>query len=130
MPDGQAIEHFPIGSPAGHKVVHQSDEAAVVGGFQQMNHFVSDDLFEAFPGLFCEVGVEPDGGGTVAAAAPFRFHLVHEKALDFHSHGRVPLRDQPGSGGFELAPVPLVEDGLLFCFVGGWADLQGQSAVV
>lgn len=42
MPDGQAIEGLLMGTPLGHVVIHEGDEASVVGGFQEVHQFVDD----------------------------------------------------------------------------------------
>lgn len=60
MPDGQAVESFPAGTPFGEMLVHQGLESDVVGGFQQVYEFVDH---EALGGLFGEIGVEANAVG-------------------------------------------------------------------
>lgn len=60
MADGQAVEGLLVGAPFGVVLVHEGLEAGVVGGFEQVDQFVDDDVFEALGGLFGEVGVETD----------------------------------------------------------------------
>ena len=64
MPHRQPVEDLPAGLPLGHEMVHQGDEAGVVGGFQQVDHLVNHDVFEALPGLLREIGVEADSPGA------------------------------------------------------------------
>jgi hypothetical protein len=47
-------------APVGHEAVHQGDEAVVVGGLQQVGHFVHRDVFQALPWLPGQIGIEPD----------------------------------------------------------------------
>ena len=63
MPYRKAIQPFTVKPPIGHKEVHQGDEAAVVGGFEQMGHFMNDDVFEVFAGFFGQIAIEPDACG-------------------------------------------------------------------
>ena len=51
MPHRQAVELVPIEPPLGHEPVKEIDEAGVVGGFQQMGHFMDHDVFKAFLGF-------------------------------------------------------------------------------
>lgn len=93
MPDGQVIQRVPIPSPLGQEAVHQRDEAAVVRRFQQVGHFMNDDVFETFSWFFCQIRVEPDACGAGATATPFGFHPLHKKPLHLHAHARLPFRD-------------------------------------
>jgi hypothetical protein len=115
--------------PAGHEEVHQGDEAGVVSGFDQVRHFVDDDVFEAFARFLGQVRIEPDGGGAGGAATPFGFHLLNEEALHVHGHERLPFRDQRGDRLFQLSAIPLVEDGRFLLLGGGRANLQDHAAV-
>jgi len=51
MPHRQAVELVPIEPPLGHEPVKEIDEPRVVGGFQQVGHFMDHDVFEAFLGF-------------------------------------------------------------------------------
>ena len=57
MPYWQAIEGFSAFGPSWHEAIQKRAEAFVVGWFQQMEHFVDNDVFEALAGLFSEFGV-------------------------------------------------------------------------
>ena len=57
MPYRQAIESSSAFLPAGHEAIQKGAEAFVVGWFQQMDHFVDNDVFEALAGFFGEFGV-------------------------------------------------------------------------
>jgi hypothetical protein len=46
VPDGQALQGLAVGLPFGHELVHEGDEAGVVRGFKEMDHFVDDEVFE------------------------------------------------------------------------------------
>ena len=64
------------------------------------------------------------------AASPSGFHPLHEETLDLHAHQRLPLRDQRRRGLLELLAIPFFQDGLLFRFIGAWAGLQEDLAVL
>src|ERR1039458_7786338 len=64
VPYRKAIRRFAAIPPLGHKAVHQGDEAAVVGGLQQVGHFMHHDVFQAFPWLPGQIGIEPDACGA------------------------------------------------------------------
>jgi hypothetical protein len=52
VPHGKAIQRLAVESPVWHEHVHQGDEAAVVRGFEQVDHLQLDHVFEggAWPG--------------------------------------------------------------------------------
>ncbi len=86
MADGQAIQSVLVGSPFGHELVHEGNEAGVVGRFEKVHEFVDDEVFEALGGLFGEVGVETDGAGVVIATAPLGFHLLDEDPFHLYAY--------------------------------------------
>lgn len=47
VPDGQAVESLPVGTPLGHVVIHECGEAGIMGGLQEVNQFVDHEIFEA-----------------------------------------------------------------------------------
>lgn len=112
MTEGKLVDLAAAVTPVGQGGVDQGDEAFVVSGFAEVGRFVDYDVFEVFFGFAGEVGVESDGGGGSAAAAPFRLHALDKEALDSHSDERLPFRDEFGCGGFELGAVPVFEGGL------------------
>lgn len=82
----KAIQGVAVHAPARQEAVHQSEEAGVVRGLQEMDHFMHHDVFETlarFPG---EIGIEPDVGGAMAAASPLGFHALDEVALHLHAN--------------------------------------------
>src|ERR1039458_4897102 len=113
VPYSKAIQRFAAIPPLGHKAVHQGDEAAVVGGLQQVGHFMHHDVFQAFPWLPGQIGIEPDACGAGATATPFGFHPLHKEPLHLHAHERLPFRDQRRDCFLELRPIPFFEDRLV-----------------
>ena len=65
-----------------------------MGWFQEVEHFVNDDVFEALAGFLGEVGVEANAVSTWGAAPPFRFHLLHIESRNLHADDRRPFGDQ------------------------------------
>ena len=68
MSYGKPIQRFPTKSPLGNEEIHQGDESAVVSGFQQVSHFMHDDVFQAFPWFLGQIDIEPDAGGVGATS--------------------------------------------------------------
>ncbi len=60
MPHWQPVEELAAGLPLGQVVIHKGDEADVVGRFKQVDQLVDDDIFQAFPWLLRQLGIEPD----------------------------------------------------------------------
>ena len=81
MPNWQAIESVPVELPFGHKAIHQGDEAAVVSGFQQVDHFMHDDVFQALARLFRQIGVEPDACGRRDCSFPIWFSSAARRTV-------------------------------------------------
>lgn len=79
--------------PFGHELIHQRDEARIVGWFQQMNQFVNNEIFEALRGLLCQLRVETNCPCLVIAASPFGLHPLHEEPIGGHAHQRLPSRE-------------------------------------
>ena len=94
MMHGQPVQHFPVKLPLRHELIRQSHEAAIVSGFEEMNHLMNNDVFEAFARFLCKFGVEPNALEVGVAASPFRFHLLHKEPFHFHADYRSPLFDQ------------------------------------
>ena len=104
MPDGQAVDGLAVGLPLGHELVHERDEAGVVGRLQQVREFVDDDIFETLAGFLGEVGVEADAVGVRIAPTPLGFHALHEDAADHDAH--LPAKARRAGGVEEVAAAP------------------------
>lgn len=46
--------------PLGYELIHQRYETTIVSRFEQVNHFMDDDIFKALGRLLREIGVQPD----------------------------------------------------------------------
>ena len=92
--DGEEVEGMLVGAPCGEVVIHECDEAGVVGGFDEVEEFVDDEVFEALGGLFGEVRVEADGSGEVVAASPACFHALDEELPGLDAEAGFPLGDE------------------------------------
>ena len=64
--------------PGGVVVGEDGEEAVAVGGGEEVDHFVDDDVFEKVLWLLDEFCVQADVGGFVIAASPFGFHALEE----------------------------------------------------
>lgn len=61
---------------SGEGFVHEGDEAGVVVTFQEVGHFVDEEVLEAGGGLFGEFEVKPDAAGLDVAGSPFGLHAL------------------------------------------------------
>ena len=95
--------------PLGHVVVHQGDEASVVGRFQEVHEFVNQDVLEALWGLLGQLGVEADRVGRGVAAPPFSLHPTDEEALHLDSQSRLPSRQQWPHSPSNLLSIPRLD---------------------
>ena len=68
-----------MGLPLGHELIHQGHKARVVCRFEQMSHLVNNNVFEAFPRLSGEIGIQSDRARAVIAATPFGLHSLDEE---------------------------------------------------
>jgi hypothetical protein len=130
MPNRQLVQFVLMKPPRRHELVHQTDEAVVVRGLQQMNHLVHDDILQTFRWLLGQIGIEPDALGRWTTATPFRLHPLHEEALHFHVHHRLPLRDQRRDGLFDRLAVPLFQKSLPLCLWGRRSHLEPDLVVI
>lgn len=73
--------------------IEEALKAFVVGRFQQVKHFVDDDIFEALAGFFSEFGVYANRASGRAATSPFGFHPLNEEAGDLNAEDRFPFGD-------------------------------------
>ena len=87
MPHREAIQRFAMKPPSGHEAVHQGDEAGVVGGFQQVGHFMRHDVFEALPRFPGQIGWP----GIAALVDSYR--KSYQPALSFGWPGIAALVD-------------------------------------
>lgn len=130
MPDRQAVEGGAVVGPGGEVVVHEGVEALVVAGFEEVDEFVDEDVFETGGGLFGEFGVEADGAAGGGATAPAGFHMADGDVGDLNAEDGFPFGDEGGQGVFDLVPIPGGEEGLPFGFVGAGADGEVEGGVV
>ena len=61
MPHWQSVEDVAVGLPLRHELIHQRHEALVVRAFEQVNHLMKDNVFEALPRLSGEISIQSDG---------------------------------------------------------------------
>ena len=51
MPQRSAVELVPNVLPLGHEFVHEAYKCCIVRGFQEVEHLVQKDIFQALTGL-------------------------------------------------------------------------------
>ena len=122
MPNGKLVEGVQQVGPGGKMVIHEGVEALVVAGFEQVNHFVDDDVFETGWWFLGKFGVEADGVGGWGAATPFGFHVAHTEASDGDAQTRLPCGYEGRDGLFEQITIPGGQDGFAAGGVYAWAE--------
>lgn len=60
MANGQPIQFVPAHAPMRYELIHEGDEVGIVSRLQHVNHFVDDDVFQAFAWFLREIGVQSD----------------------------------------------------------------------
>ncbi len=106
MPQGLSIELLAVVLPERHEAVHVAHELLVVVAFEQMHHFVDDDVLQAMHGFFDQFEVQPDTPCLAVAGAPFRFHLFHAPFVHLHTDDGFPFRDQGRDLFLEPLTIP------------------------
>ena len=124
MPHRQSIYDLAVGLPLGHELIHQGHEARVVRRFEQVDHLVNDDVFEAFPRLPGEVGIQSDRARTVIAATPFRLHSLDEEPTHPDPYQPLPFFNQWKNRLPELLTMPFFNDCLPLRFVRAPAHMK------
>lgn len=74
MPQWSAVQLFTILSPQWHKLIHQRSEPFRVQPFQQVDKFVSDDVFQAVNRLLNQLQIEPDPPSFDVTGSPLCLH--------------------------------------------------------
>jgi hypothetical protein len=111
-------------------LVHQGDKSTVVSRFEQVNHFMENDVFETFEGLFGKFEIEPDGFGFGAAAAPLGFHLSDPKVFYRNAEVLFPFGYQRGNCRFKLLPIGCLKDFIFFIEIGSWSNLEHHLSML
>ena len=130
MPHRQAVEDVAVKPPLGYELIHHSDKAGVVRRLEQMDHFVHDDVLEAFLGLFCEFRIQADGAGSRVAAAPFGLHLLHKKSVHRNRKPRLPNFDQGRKGALEEVSIPACNHRPPCLVIGAGADTEKYGVML
>ena len=86
--------------------IQQSNEPFAVIGNEAVQHFMKNDVIDALGRLLRQLKIEPDVAQARIAAAPLRFHLLNEGALDADAQAPFPFSDQWLQRGFYLRAIP------------------------
>lgn len=86
----QPVQDLAVGLPPRHELIHQSHEAGVVTGFEQVSHLVDDNVFEAFDRLSSQIGIQSNYSHAMIAATPFCLHSLNEEPLQPYLHQSLP----------------------------------------
>lgn len=116
-------------SPTWQKGIQQSFEAGIMSGFQQMKHFMNNDVLQEFRGFFGQLGIEADVAGNRVAASPSGLHPLDEKPVHAHSHKWLPFLDQGGQGLLHLTSIPAFHQRLSPSLIGARTHPQAYPVV-
>ena len=94
-------------APLGHKFVQIFYETIVVTAFQNVDHFVDNDVFEANFWLLRQFQIERYALGAGIATAPLCFHLSDLPARHFDTQCLLPFSYQWGDQRPELLSIPM-----------------------
>lgn len=111
-------------------LVENRYESVTVTWFQQMHHFVNDDIFQESLRLLHELRIESDVTCLGIAASPLGLHPLQKIPGDLHLRLLLPLADEPGHNLVQQGLVPIVDDLGALRLVAARSHGQRQSFVV
>jgi hypothetical protein len=85
----QTIEALPQQLPSRHELIHQCDEMRVVRRFDHMQHFMHQNVFEAFVRLLRDFRVETNGSRSRICSFPISSSFADEDAIHPHTQWRL-----------------------------------------
>src|SRR5438128_2526584 len=97
MPYRQTIQNLSVKLPLRHESVDEGNEAAVMSWFQQMKHFVNDEIFQTFRGFLCQFRIEPDLFEAGLQLPHFVFILCTNNRFNFTPMSRSHLAIRGGT---------------------------------
>jgi hypothetical protein len=86
------------------------EESLRVLGFNEMDHFMHDHIFEHVAWFLDQLGVDPDRPALRVAASPFGLHPLQKVAANLDTDSCFPLADQLGDCVVEQSQVPPVHN--------------------
>ena len=105
---GEARAERPLPrTPVREEAIHQRFEAGVVAALEEVDHFMDDDIFEAFKWIPDQFEVEPDSTSADVARAPAGPHPLELPLGDVDVHCRFPFRDDRRNQRPQLALIPV-----------------------
>jgi hypothetical protein len=91
----QGVEFGAGFSPRGEMLAEEFNKSFAVRRFDEMKHFVDDDVLKQIAGLLHQLGIQPDVSGAMVAAAPSGFHALEKHSLDLDAQLGFPI-GRPG----------------------------------
>jgi hypothetical protein len=95
---GKLVQFCPRLTPAGVELLKQGDETLIMGGFEQVEHFMNNDVLKQVTGLFYQFGVEPDMATLGVATTPSGFHALQKISADLDPDAGFPTGDERWNG--------------------------------
>ena len=75
-------------------LIKQGDEAVAVGGFDQVRHFMNDDVIQQILRFLHEFCVQTNVAIAMIARAPLCLHSLKKISVDFDVQPRLPFFDE------------------------------------
>ena len=111
-------------------LVEDGNKDLTVLWFQEMRHFVDNDIFQQVFWLFHQFGIEPDTACLVIAASPFGFHSLEKIVRDGDPKFFLPFVDQWRYLLVKKGFVPAMEYFGPFEGIAARSNIQGYPFVV
>ena len=105
-------------------------EMLAVSRFQQVCHFVNDDVFEEVFWLFYQLGIEANPTRFVIAAPPLGFHSLQEITSDLHLQLWFPFSDDLWDDFVKKRLVPFMQHLGAFFVVAPGTHSKGDAFVI
>src|ERR1700675_1877625 len=91
MSQRSGIQLFSNQAPIRNELIHQCGVAFVVASFNQVDHLMGHNIFEALRGFLCEFKIQPNATCFNAAASPLRLHFLNRTLSDLNAQGSLPF---------------------------------------
>ena len=125
----EPVQFFPVRSPVRHPSVQNTPESPIVRRFDQVRHFVDDDVFKTVHGPLCQFQVEPDSPGPEVTTPPTGLHLPDAPLRYRNAHYRLPGRDQSRHRCFQTPTIPIRKHALPFIPICARANAHFQRRI-
>ena len=111
------VQQLAESSPLGQVLIQDREEPVVVVSFQQVGHFVDDDVLQTLQRPLRDFQIESDSSGGRVAGAPMGFHPLDAPVGDLNTQDGLPLLHRRRDQLLQLRSILLLQDELTTTFV-------------